>query len=90
LKLYVQIQGPRSHRCLSNFNEVPIWIAHVTPQFRCMGFGLSYESRGSRKPKVVARLIAVTRRFRTPAELSLVNWSWGTGHSNSRVLSINA
>src|SRR5262249_44237706 len=50
---HIQIQRPRGHRSLSDFNEVPIRIADIAPYFRYMDFRLSDKFRASRGPKVV-------------------------------------
>jgi hypothetical protein len=34
--LRVQVQGTRSHGGLPYLDEVPVWVAHVAPQFRGM------------------------------------------------------
>jgi hypothetical protein len=53
-KSRVQVQRTRGHGRLSNLNEVPIRVAHVAPQFRCVNLRLSNEVRAPRRPKVVA------------------------------------
>ncbi len=52
----VQVQGTRGHGRLSDLNEVPIRVAHIAPQFRCVDFRLSDEFRATRRPKVVVTL----------------------------------
>src|SRR5262249_18595581 len=51
--LFVQVQWTRSHRRLSDFNEVPVGVSHVAPQFRCVDFWTSDEFRATRRPKLV-------------------------------------
>lgn len=51
--LRIQIQRTRRHGRLSDFNEVPVRVAHVAPQFCCVDFRLSDKFRAPRRPKVV-------------------------------------
>jgi hypothetical protein len=52
-KSHVQVQRTRGHGRLSNLNEVPIRVAHVAPQFRCVNFRLRNKFRAPRRPKIV-------------------------------------
>src|SRR5215469_8827351 len=72
--LFVQVQRTRRHRCLSNFNEVPVGVSHVAPQFRCMNFGLSDEFRATRRPKLVAPPDVTHAKIQKDAKYIWIAW----------------
>src|SRR5262249_40177895 len=72
--LHVQVQGTRGRRRLSDLNEISIWVAHVTPQFRRMNLRLSNEFRAPRRPKVMIASVAGQARVQKKAEII---WSPG-------------
>ena len=72
--LHVQVQGTRGRRRLSDFNEVSIWIAHVTPQFRRMNLRLCNEFRAPRRPKVIIASDVCHAQVQKNAENILTPW----------------
>jgi len=72
--LHVQVQGTRGRRRLSDFNEVSIWIAHVTPQFRRMNLRLCNEFRAPRRPKVIVASDVCHAQVQKNAENVLIPW----------------
>src|SRR5262245_901207 len=73
-RLHVQVQGTRGRRRLSDFNEVSIWIAHVTPQFRRMNLRLGNEFRAPRRPKVIIASDVCYAQVQKNAENVLIPW----------------
>src|SRR5262249_25801388 len=72
--LPVQVQGTRGRRRLSDLNEVSIWVAHVTPQFRRVNLGLSNEVRAPRRPKVIVASDVCHAQVQKNAENVLIPW----------------
>src|SRR5215471_10756281 len=73
-QLHIQVQGTRGRRRLSDFNEVSIWIAQVTSQFRRMNLRLSNEFRAPRRPKVIVASDVCHAQVQKNAENVLIPW----------------